>query len=94
MNDFVLEVHTHNSSHGPWVLATCLSHVSHSHFSTQGGAKVVVEPHRHPGIFIARGKEDALVTKNTTPGKDVYGEKRISVDAPGGEKVRHTNANT
>jgi len=50
----------------------------------KGGAKVIVEPHRHPGIFVARGKEDALVTLNTTPGKDVYGEKRISVDGPPG----------
>jgi rRNA 2'-O-methyltransferase fibrillarin len=47
-----------------------------------GGAKVVIEPHRHAGIFIARGKEDALVTLNSTPGKDVYGEKRIQVDGP------------
>ncbi|GMI06690.1 hypothetical protein TrRE_jg6409 [Triparma retinervis] len=36
-------------------------------------------------VFIARGKEDALVTKNSTPGKDVYGEKRISVDGPPGK---------
>lgn len=33
-----------------------------------GGAKVVVEGHRHGGVFIARGKEDALVTKNMVPG--------------------------
>merc|ERR1711924_510045 len=45
-----------------------------------GGAKVVVEPHRHEGVFIAKGKEDALVTKNLVPGESVYGEKRISVD--------------
>lgn len=31
-------------------------------------------------MFIARGKEDALVTKNIVPGESVYGEKRISVD--------------
>lgn len=47
----------------------------------KGGAKVIVEPHRHEGIFVARGKEDALVTKNSTPGVSVYGEKRISVEA-------------
>merc|ERR550517_1747457 len=29
-----------------------------------GGKKVVVEPHRHEGVFISRGKEDALLTKN------------------------------
>jgi rRNA 2'-O-methyltransferase fibrillarin len=59
-----------------------------------GGAKVIVEPHRHAGVFIARGKEDALVTLNSTPGKAVYGEKRISVDVPaasgeGTEKVEY-----
>ncbi|KAF4369913.1 hypothetical protein F8388_011783 [Cannabis sativa] len=26
----------------------------------KGGSKVVVEPHRHEGVFIAKGKEDAL----------------------------------
>ena len=45
----------------------------------RGGAKVVVEKHRHEGYFIARGKDDALVTINSTPGKSVYGEKRIAV---------------
>lgn len=48
----------------------------------RGGAKVIVEPHRHEGIFVARGKEDALVTLNSTPGVAVYGEKRISVEKP------------
>lgn len=43
---------------------------------------MVVEPHRHEGIFVARGKEDALVTLNSTPGVAVYGEKRISVEVP------------
>ena len=42
----------------------------------KGGAKVVVEKHRHEGIFVARGKEDALVTKNMVVGESVYGEKR------------------
>ena len=44
----------------------------------RGGKKVVVEPHRHNGVFIARGKEDALVTKNLTPGDTVYGEKKVN----------------
>lgn len=39
----------------------------------------MVEEHKHKGIFVARGKEDVLVTRNSTPGKSVYGEKRISV---------------
>ena len=46
----------------------------------KGGKKVIIEPHRHAGVFIARGKEDALVTKNMIPGETIYGEKRISVD--------------
>ena len=32
------------------------------------------------GVFIARGKEDALVTRNLVPGDAVYGEKWIIVD--------------
>lgn len=51
----------------------------------RGGQKVVVERHRHEGIFIAKGKEDALVTKNMTPGEAVYGEKRIAVEEEGGK---------
>jgi len=47
----------------------------------RGGKTVVVEPHRHEGIFIARGKEDALVTRNICVGESVYGEKRIAVEA-------------
>lgn len=51
----------------------------------KGGAKVVIEPHKHDGIYIARGKEDLLVTKNVSPGESVYGEKRISVEEPSKE---------
>lgn len=46
----------------------------------RGGSRVIIEPHRHEGVFIARGKEDALVTKNLVPGETVYGEKKISVE--------------
>lgn len=46
----------------------------------KGGKTVIIEPHRHEGVFIARGKEDALVTRNLVPGSEVYGEKRISVE--------------
>lgn len=45
----------------------------------KGGAKVTVVPHRHDGVFLAKGKEDALCTKNLVAGESVYGEKRISV---------------
>merc|ERR1712072_592813 len=49
----------------------------------KGGAKTIIEPHRHAGIFVARGKEDMLVTNNLSPGESVYGEKRISVENSG-----------
>ncbi|CAD7704685.1 unnamed protein product [Ostreobium quekettii] len=51
----------------------------------RGGAKVAIESHRHEGIYIARGKEDSLVTKNMVPGESVYNEKRISVEVGEGE---------
>lgn len=46
----------------------------------KGGAKVTVVPHMHEGVFVAKGKDDALVTKNMDPGTSVYGEKRIAVE--------------
>jgi rRNA 2'-O-methyltransferase fibrillarin len=55
----------------------------------KGGAKVVVEGHRHDGVFIARGKEDSLVTRNLVPGVSVYGEKRISTEVAEGEKIEY-----
>ena len=45
------------------------------------GAKVLVQPHeRFAGVYVLRGKDDALVTKNLTPGESVYNEKRVSVE--------------
>ena len=46
----------------------------------KGGSKMIVEPHRHAGVYVARGKEDMLCTKNLVAGESVYGEKRVSVD--------------
>lgn len=52
----------------------------------KGGKKALVEPHpRFGGVFVARGKEDALVTRNLVPGESVYGEKRISVEDQDGK---------
>jgi rRNA 2'-O-methyltransferase fibrillarin len=49
-------------------------------------AKYIIEQHRHPAIFIARGaKEDMLVTVNLTPGEKVYGEKLIEIEETEGE---------
>ena len=45
------------------------------------GAKVIVEPHdRFQGVYIMRGKDDALMTMNSVKGESVYNEKRVSTD--------------
>ena len=45
------------------------------------GAKTLIEPHeRFEGVYVLRGKDDAIVTKNLTPGESVYNEKRVSVE--------------
>ena len=45
-----------------------------------GKPKTQIIPHRHEGIYIAKGREDLLVTKNMVFGESVYGEKRITVE--------------
>lgn len=46
---------------------------------------MTLEPHKHDGVFIAKGKEHLLVTKNLVPGESVYGEKRITIATPGAD---------
>uniref|UniRef100_A0A158Q6A1 rRNA 2'-O-methyltransferase fibrillarin n=1 Tax=Dracunculus medinensis TaxID=318479 RepID=A0A158Q6A1_DRAME len=46
----------------------------------KGGKKVIIEPHRYEGVFIVKGKEDALATRNMVIGDSVYGEKRVTVE--------------
>uniref|UniRef100_A0A8C9GIH3 rRNA 2'-O-methyltransferase fibrillarin n=1 Tax=Piliocolobus tephrosceles TaxID=591936 RepID=A0A8C9GIH3_9PRIM len=41
--------------------------------------KVIVIPHRFPGVYLIKGKSDVLVTKNLVPGESVYGERRYQV---------------
>lgn len=53
---------------------------------------VSVEPHRHEGVFIYRGAEDALVTLNMVPGHSVYGERRVTV-TEGGVKQEYRTWN-
>merc|ERR1711968_285404 len=78
------------ATQGPWEVARAARAAkAGAKGKAKAAAKVVVEPHRHEGVFIAKGKEDALVTKNLVPGESVYGEKRISVDGPDGEKVEY-----
>lgn len=52
----------------------------------KGKGKVVIEPHRHEGVFVSKGKDDSLVTKNMAPGESVYGEKRLMAEAAEGEE--------
>ncbi|KAJ5075811.1 rRNA/tRNA 2'-o-methyltransferase fibrillarin-like protein [Anaeramoeba ignava] len=55
----------------------------------KGGSTVIIEPHRHDGVYIARGKEDSLATRNMNVGESVYGEKRISVQQTEQEKIEY-----
>jgi len=55
----------------------------------KGKAKVVIEPHRHEGAFVSKGKDDSLVTRNLVPGESVYGEKRLVAEVEGEEKVEY-----
>ena len=48
-----------------------------------GGKKVIIEKHRHAGVFVLKGKQDAVVTLNLVPGDSVYGEKRVVQELPG-----------
>ncbi|XP_037655293.1 rRNA/tRNA 2'-O-methyltransferase fibrillarin-like protein 1 [Choloepus didactylus] len=58
----------------------------------KGANAVSVEPHRHEGVFIYRGAEDALVTLNMVPGHSVYGERRVTV-TEGGVKQEYRTWN-
>ena len=50
--------------------------------------KTVVEPHsRIPGVYVVKGKADALATKSLVPGVSVYGEKRVSGCLPNEEEA-------
>lgn len=61
----------------------------------KAGTKVVVIPFeaankKFGGVFVAKGKQDALLTRNMVPGESVYGEKRVEVvDDKTGEKIEY-----
>jgi len=57
----------------------------------KAGSKVVIEPHRLEGVFVSKGKDDSLVTRNMAPGESVYGEKRLMADPVEGsdEKIEY-----
>ncbi|KAL4508298.1 hypothetical protein ABPG72_003602 [Tetrahymena utriculariae] len=52
------------------------------------GAKTIIVKHRLEGVFICKGQQEALVTKNFFPGESVYNEKRMSVEE-NGEKIEY-----
>ncbi|XP_036080837.1 rRNA/tRNA 2'-O-methyltransferase fibrillarin-like protein 1 [Rousettus aegyptiacus] len=58
----------------------------------KAASAAAVEPHRHEGVFIYRGAEDALVTLNMVPGHSVYGERRVTV-SEGGVKQEYRTWN-
>jgi len=53
--------------------------------------KVMVVPHeRFEGIYVVKGKDDAIATKNLNPGESVYNEKRVSIeDKENGTKTEY-----
>ncbi|KAK7283628.1 hypothetical protein RIF29_13269 [Crotalaria pallida] len=55
----------------------------------------VVEPWKHEGIFVAKGEEDALITKNLIPGGDntVDDEERITIQKEDGSKDEYRGWN-
>ena len=53
------------------------------------GPSTKIMPHRLEGVFVAKGGQDALVTKNFYPGESVYNEKRISDENAEGEKIEY-----
>ena len=55
----------------------------------RGGSRTFITNHRLEGVFIAKGKEDLLVTKNICPGEVVYGEKVVKIDGNDGEKIEY-----
>lgn len=52
-----------------------------NNFKPKKSSKIIIQEHpRFEGIFVTRGKDDSLATKNMTPGFSVYNEKRIVSD--------------
>ncbi|EGR33332.1 hypothetical protein IMG5_056040 [Ichthyophthirius multifiliis] len=52
------------------------------------GAKTIIVKHRLPGVFVCKGVQEALVTRNFYPGESVYNEKRVSVEE-NSEKIEY-----
>ncbi|KAJ6867876.1 hypothetical protein NC651_033038 [Populus alba x Populus x berolinensis] len=45
------------------------------------GGEVMVEPHGHEGAFIAKGEEDALVTKKMVPASILGGVDGVWIES-------------
>lgn len=54
----------------------------------KGKSAVVIEPHRFEGVFVSKGRDDSLVTRNMAPGESVYGEKRLTAEV-NDEKIEY-----
>lgn len=52
-------------------------------------SKLLIERTIFAGVFIVKGKEDALATKNMVVGESVYGEKRVSVEDATGTSIEY-----
>lgn len=65
-----------------------------SNYASGGkGKKETVSKHpKFENIYISKGKEDALMTKNMIPGSSVYNEKRTSM-VKGGESIEYRHWN-
>lgn len=58
-----------------------------------GTRNFTIEPHKtFKGVFLGKGKEDLLLTKNMIEGSSVYGEKRMSFTQDG-KKVEYRTWN-
>ena len=68
--------HAQRGTHGP------NKYQKRGGVGAKGKQKTIIEPHKFPGIFIAKTpKEDLLVTLNFAPGQIVYGEKHIQIES-------------
>ena len=52
---------------------------SSTRISSSSVQRGLVVPYRFEGVFIAKGKEDFICTRNLVPGEALYGEELIFV---------------
>ncbi|XP_017229281.2 uncharacterized protein LOC108204391 isoform X3 [Daucus carota subsp. sativus] len=62
---------------------------SSTRISSSSVQRGLVVPYRFEGVFIAKGKEDFICTRNLVPGEALYGEELIFVQNEGGTEVEY-----